>query len=293
MSDFIDNFAQYLQAKEASPKTVVNYLSDLRHFARWFAASNGQQLALIEITPTDVREYKGYLLNVERRLPATINRRLTTIRRLCVWAKHEGLIADNPTEDVKGVERTRMAPHSLEKKEADRLIRYAERQGNKRNLAILQVLKNTGLRVGELCNLRLGDITIAERKGQVAVRSGKGGKYRVVPLNLDARKALGAYLEVRPKVEDDHVFIGQRDEGLRPTGVYDIVVNYARGAGLENVSPHILRHTFGKQALESGENLVMVAALLGHSRLDTTAIYTEPSQQDLEKAVEKLAVGGK
>jgi site-specific recombinase XerD len=289
MSDFIDSFTQYLQAKEASPKTVVNYLADLRHFARWFAASNGQELALRDITPTDVREYKGYLLNVERRQPATINRRLTTIRRLCVWAKHEGLIAENPTEDVKGVERTRMAPHSLEKKEVDRLIRYAERQGNKRNLAILQVLKNTGLRVGELCNLRLGDITIAERKGQVVVRSGKGGKYRVVPLNLDARKALGAYLEARPKVEDDHVFIGQREEGLRPTGVYDIVVNYARGAGLENVSPHILRHTFGKQALEAGENLVTVAALLGHSRLDTTAIYTQPSQKDLERAVDKLA----
>ncbi|MHB1416600.1 MAG: tyrosine-type recombinase/integrase [Chloroflexota bacterium] len=289
MSDFIDSFAKNLQAKEASPKTVVNYLADLRHFARWFLASNGQELAIEEITPTDVREYKGYLLNVERRQPATVNRRLTTLRRLCAWARREGLLAEDPTEDVKGVEKVQMAPRSLEKKEVDRLIRHAERQGNKRNLVILQLLRHTGLRVSELCNLRQGDIALAERKGQVVVRSGKGGKYRVVPLNLDVRKALSAYFAVRPKnVEDDHLFIGQRDEGLRPTGVYDIVVNYARGAGLENVSPHILRHTFGKHTLDAGENLVTVAALMGHARLDTTAIYTQPSERDLEKAVEKI-----
>ena len=289
MTDFVDKFAEHLQAKEASPKTVVNYLADLRHFARWFAASNGQELALIEITPTDVREYRAYLLNVERRQPATVNRRLTTLRRLCAWARREGLLAEDPTEDVKGVEKVQMAPRSLEKKEVDRLIRYAERQGNKRNLAILQVLRHTGLRVSELCNLTLRDITLTERKGQVIVRSGKGSKYRVVPLNLDARKALGAYLAVRPKVvEADAIFIGQREEGLRPTGVYDIVVNYARGAGLENVSPHILRHTFGKHTLDAGENLVTVAALMGHARLDTTAIYTQPSERDLQKAVERL-----
>jgi site-specific recombinase XerD len=243
----------------------------------------------MEITPTDVREYRAYLLNVERRQPATVNRRLTTLRRLCAWARREGLLAEDPTEDVKGVEKVQMAPRSLEKKEVDRLIRYAERQGNKRNLAILQLLRHTGLRVSELCNLTLRDITLTERKGQVIVRSGKGSKYRVVPLNLDARKALGAYLAVRPKVvEVDHIFIGQREEGLRSTGVYDIVVNYARGAGLENVSPHILRHTFGKHTLDAGENLVTVAALMGHARLDTTAIYTQPSERDLQKAVERL-----
>ena len=83
MTDFIDSFAEHLQAKEASPKTVVNYLADLRHFARWFASSNAQELALKAIAPTDVREYRAHLLNVERRQPATVNRRLTTLRRLC------------------------------------------------------------------------------------------------------------------------------------------------------------------------------------------------------------------
>jgi site-specific recombinase XerD len=153
------------------------------------------------------------------------------------------------------------------------------------------VLKNTGLRVSELCALRLGDLTLSERKGQLVVRAGKGGKYRVVPLNLDARKALSAYLAVRPTVADDHLFIGQRDEPLTPSGVWEIVVNLAQRAGLPDVSPHVLRHTFGKQALDAGESLVTVATLMGHARLETTALYTQPSQADLERAVEKLAVG--
>jgi len=288
MPDFIDQFAQHLKSQEASPKTVANYTIDLRKFAVWFRDSNGQELTLKGITPTDVRDYKSYLLTVERRQPATINRRLTTLRRLCAWAKKDKLIEENPAEEVKGVEKVQVAPRSLDRKEAARLVKYAEREGNKRNLAIVEVLKNTGIRVGELCALRRDDVEIAERKGHITVRFGKGGKHRVVPLNLDARKALKAYLDARPQVEDDHVFIGQRDEPLTPSGVWDIVVNCARRAGLQDVSPHVLRHTFGKQALDAGENLVTVATLMGHARLDTTAIYTQPNQRDLERAVERL-----
>jgi integrase/recombinase XerC len=82
--DFRERFQAYLLAKEASPKTVVNYLADLEHFARWFASANGQPLTLPDLTPTDLRDYKAYLRTVERRQPATINRRLSTLRRL--WA---------------------------------------------------------------------------------------------------------------------------------------------------------------------------------------------------------------
>ncbi len=77
-------------------------------------------------------------------------------------------------------------------------ITAPERDGNKRNLAIVNVLRHTGIRVGELCSLGLGGVEISERKGMVTVRSGKGGKQREIPLNLDARKALSAYLEVLP-----------------------------------------------------------------------------------------------
>lgn len=142
--------------------------------------------------------------------------------------------------------------------------------------------------MAELCALRLSDVEISERKGMLIVRSGKGSKHRIVPLNLDARQAISSYLEVRPTTADDHLFIGQRGEGLKPQVVENVVGKYARLAGLENVTPHTLGHTFGKQALDAGVNLVTVATLMGHARLDTTAIYTQPNERDLERAVERL-----
>src|SRR2546423_14020959 len=109
---------------------------------------------------------------------------------------------------VKGMPSAPRSPKSLAKREIDRLLREAEEAGNKRNLAILLLLRHTGLRVGELCNLRLSDIRISERKRSVLVRSGKRDKDRIVPLNHDVREALEAYIKVRPAASDDHLFIG-------------------------------------------------------------------------------------
>jgi site-specific recombinase XerD len=289
MSDFLTQFAASLASEEAAKNTIDSYLLDLQSFAQWFATTNGEELTLQGVTPTDVREYKAHMLTVDRAKPATVNRHLAAVRKLCRWAKGQGLISENPAEDVKGVERVRMAPKALSKREVDRLTRFVEREGNKRDLAIIQILHHTGIRVGELVALRVIDLEIGERKGKLTVRWGKGGKYREVPLNNDARKAMTAYLAVRPQGSDDHVFIGQRSNGLTVSAVQDVVEKYSQLAGLEGVTPHVLRHTFGKQTLDAGENLVTVATLMGHSRLDTTAIYTQPNQQDLERAVERLA----
>jgi integrase/recombinase XerC len=199
-----------------------------------------------------------------------------------------GWVAEDPTAAVKGVQQVPVAPKALAKREVDKLLRQAERSGSKRDLAIVATLRHTGLRVGELTALRLGDVEIGERKGELVVRSGKGGKYRVVPLNLDARRAIAAYREVRPQVVDDHLFVGQRGTGLTPRAVEKLVEKYARLAGLPGVSPHVLRHTFGKHALDAGVDLVTVSRLLGHERLETTAIYTTPSASDLETAVATL-----
>lgn len=292
MSEDVTRFIDDLRRQEAAAKTVANYLSDLNCFARWFQGSVGEEFTATAVTPTDIRDYRGYLQTTQGAKPATVNRRLAALRRFFGWAVAEGIVAENPTTTVKGVQSVPQDPRSLEKREVDKLIRAAERDATdgpgKRNLAILRTLQHTGLRVGELCDLRRPDVFISERKGSVTVRSGKGNKHRVVPLNNDARKAISEYLEGRPKVADDHLFIGQRGDPLRPQGVELIVEKYARLAGLENVTPHVLRHSFAKQVLGTGTDLVAVARLLGHQRLDTTSRYTQPTERDLEKAVERL-----
>ena len=109
-------------------------------------------------------------------------------------------------------------------------------------------------------------------------------------MNVEARRALSDYLEVRPVIASDRVFVGRRGP-LTEDGVRKLVAKYARRAELEGVTPHVLRHSFGKQALDTGVDLVTVATLLGHERLETTAIYTRPSKMDLEAAVAKLENG--
>src|SRR5215212_9828822 len=288
----VDRFLQDLARQETSPQTRRAYQLDLLDFASWLARTVGETFSPEAVTPTDVREYRGYLINVEKRQPATVNRRLAALRRFFVWAKATGLAKELPTDNVKGVASSPRAPHWLEKRDVDRLIRTVERHGNPRDLAIVLVLRHTGIRVSELSSLMLGDVETSERKGSLTVRSGKGGKFRVLPLNVDARRAIASYLEVRPTVTDDHLFIGQRGQGVSSRAVELLVTKYGRLAGLEDVTPHTLRHSFGKHALDAGADLVSVSALLGHQRLETTAIYTTPSRRDLEKVVAKLEQDG-
>ncbi len=292
VTELVEKFLQDLERQEAAPRTCASYRLDLAHFFRWFAQTVGDSPSPAAVTPTDVREYRGYLLNVERRQPATVNRRLAALRRFFRWAKAAGLAKELPTENVRGVASSPRAPRWLEKREVDRLIRTVERHGNQRDLAIVLTLRHTGLRVSELSNLTLADIDLSERKGALTVRAGKGGKFRVLPLNVDARRAISAYLAVRPAVSDDHLFVGQRGQGVSPRAVELLVGKYARLANLEGVTPHTLRHSFGKHALDAGADLVSVAALLGHERLETTAVYTTPSRRDLERVVEKLEQDG-
>jgi integrase/recombinase XerD len=287
-TDLIDDFLQDLAFEGASLKTLRSYRFDLQLFAKWFEETLPEPFSPQAITPTDIRDYKSYLLNVEKRKPATINRKLASLKKFFAWAQAKKMVSDSPTDSVKGVSVSQSAPRSLEKREVDRLIRTVERFGNKRDLAIVMTLRHTGVRVAELCALELSDIELSDRKGALIVRSGKGGRYRILPLNLDARKAIAEYLAVRPKVTISPLFINQRRDRLTPQGVELVVAKYARQAGLEDVTPHTLRHSFGKHTLDAGVDLVTVSRLMGHQRLETTAIYTTPHQRDLELAVEKL-----
>jgi site-specific recombinase XerD len=284
----VETFLTSLTLEGASEQTIRSYGLDLAHFARWFATSTAEAFSPAAITPTDIRDYRSHLLTVERRKPATIRRRLAALRKFSLWAIASGLATENPVNGVKGVASAPHSPKWLEKREIDKLLRACEQGGNSRDLAILMILRHTGIRVSELCSLTQQDITLGERSGELVVRSGKGAKYRVVPLNADARKALRAYLQDRPKTDTPALFVGLRGNGLTAQGVEKIVDKYAYKARLEGVTPHTLRHTAAKGLLDSGVNLVAVAALLGHQRLETTAIYTTPSQRDLEQAVSKL-----
>ena len=112
-----------------------------------------------------------------------------------------------------------------------------------RDAVIVKLLLATGLRVGELCDLRFSDVSLGERKGSLLVRNGKGRKQRVVAVNLELRKELSDWLQIRPKAKSDYLFIGQKGEPIHSRVVQRLMERYGELAGLENITPHTLRHT--------------------------------------------------
>ena len=299
--DAFDRFVAHLRARDRAERTVDSYIRDLRAFARWFEQTNGEEFSPERVTPLDVREYRQHLVQRGRK-PATVNRKLAALRVFFAWARREGLVSANPTEDIRLVPQVESPPRWLSRQEQYALrrevqaaVQLAERKTDvarfraRRDAACIALMLNAGLRVEEVSLLRMDDLELNARSGKVVVRKGKRGKYREVPLNAEVRKALRAYLEVRPETDEPRLFLSQTGQPLGTRAIQRAVERLARRAGLEGVTPHVLRHTFGKNLVDAGVSLDRVATLMGHSSLDTTAIYTRPGEQDLAQAVEKIS----
>ena len=279
-------FLQDLARAGRSPRTLAGYGKDLADFVAWMEGRYGEAFDPKAVLPEDLRDYRAHLLSVRRAAPATVNRRVSALRAFFAYLVSQGEIPSNPAARVSSVRTARPAPKALQETELRRLLREARRSSNPMHRAVIMLLANTGLRASELCALRLSDVSLSGRRGKIVVR-GKGEKVREVPLNAEAREALREWLSVRPAAPDNSLFVGRRGR-LTPSGVWRIVREYARRAGVE-AHPHTLRHTFATRLLrEAGADLVTVAEILGHESLNTTARYTRPSEADLEAAVERL-----
>jgi site-specific recombinase XerD len=298
----LDEFQAYLLAEDRSLVTIAGYLGDVRLFAKWYVEDNGEALSPDALTNEAVRGYKQHLLNQAAK-PKTINRRLAALAAYAHWLEQAGYVrnARNPVQGVKAVKEVALAPKWLNKKQRAALLRAVDKEVEDamrryprlrlmylRDAAIVKLILYAGLRVGEIVQLRMSDIILDERRGSVIIREGKGTKRREIPLNVKARKALLEYLIMRPNVESDDLFIGQRNDGVQSKTIQRAVQRFAKKVGVKNVTPHTLRHSFAKALIDAGVTLEKVAMLLGHSNLNTTRIYTTPGAQDLVDAINEL-----
>lgn len=200
------------------------------------------------------------------------------------------------------------APHSLSHKQVHALLRQtAKTRHPLRDLALVQLLLQTGMRIGECAALTWGDIRFGEKQGQVLIRRGKGNKARTVPLNTSARTALASYvaplLQVEPTLKAVArawpsypivpLWISQKGGRLSVSAMGRVIDELVRGCpGLpREVSAHWLRHTFATRYLAAHPgDLVGLARLLGHTSLDTTSIYVQPTEEQLAHLVEELDI---
>ena len=282
---------QFLTEHDFAENTRKAVLNDLRKFARWFAQANNEPFTVARVTVRDIADFRDQSRqNRSWRVSATatVNRCLVTLRRFFAWLVEAGHLNVNPAKPVKELRRQALAPKGLSRPEVRTLLREVELRQDIRAAAIFTLLLFTGCRVSDLVALELHDLVLGERSGSATFRFGKGRKQRTVPLPLAARKTLQAYLEARPPVESDKVFIGERGP-LTDKGVRSLCDKYSALCGIK-LHPHLLRHTMAHQFLDAnGNDLVALAQILGHENLNTTKRYVQRTEEQLGEACERLS----
>jgi len=287
VEELLARFEEHLARSALASTTIVNYLADLRTFARWHTGVKGSS-SLLELTPDDIREYRRHMQINEGWTPATINRRLQAIRKFYGFARDTGLTESNPASRVRLITRPKPnPPRALAPEEVANLFQ-AIQEGRpslvKRDYAIVQLLIQTGVKLGELTRLRLSDVQLrGNGEGMLLVgggnpREGNGDRRRQVPLNYLACAALRDYLRVRPpSASTENLFLSQEGSCISKRAVQRLIRLYTQAAGLEDVSAHALRHTFAVSTLANTGDVSLVSRLLGHRCMETTAKYLIPN----------------
>lgn len=283
-------YERWLEKQPLSANTKRTYRTRVRGFLEYLAATPneyGDPLSDEHARDYAARDYKTHLKTVRRAKPSSVNLSLAAVDN---FYRFMGMVKpDAKREDLPGV-----APGALEPSEQKRFLRAVERSGSARDRTIARVLFFAGLRVSELVALESTDISISARKGRVTIRSGKGDAYREVALNAEVREALDKWLSERgqfPDVGSSALFLNRRGGRLSSRAVDLIVRRFGEEANLEKpVSAHVLRHTCLTELVRAGNDLVMVAEIAGHKRLETTRRYSLPSEADRQAAMEGITV---
>ncbi|SHF56103.1 integrase/recombinase XerC [Desulforamulus putei DSM 12395] len=284
--NILDDFLKDIYSGGAARSTLDAYRKDIAYFAKWYMDMSSKEPHPWDITSIDLREYQGYMQNIQGLKPATVNRRMAALEKYIRWAHEKGYVGRLPVFP-KIVREQKTPPKALERVEQNRLLREAERRGKTRDIALIRLMMSCGLRVSEAVSIRLVDLDIGERHGTVAIL-GKGNKYREVPVPPEARKAIREWMAERTKryPDSDWLFPNRNGGHITARNAEQVIKNIGKFAGLD-IHPHVLRHTAATNMLRTGADLVTVAQVLGHANLNTTAIYTKPDRKTMMEALEK------
>lgn len=285
----LDDYAKALAGAPLAAQTRRTYASKARQYLAWLAGAevDGDPLGSPEGRDWAVRDYRSHLQGVLKRKPATVNNALAAVDDL--YARR-GL---GPARAMR-VDIPDAAPKALSKRAQLRFLRAVEACPSPRDRALALVPFYAGARISEVVALDLDDVALSARKGSIRFY-GKGERAREVPVHAQLRRALTGWLNERPDwpgaTDSEALFLNQRGQRLGVGGVHGIITGIASSAGLDDdTTTHVLRHSFATTLVRGGTDLVIVAELLGHARLETTRVYTRPTAEDRAKALDLLPV---
>ncbi len=282
MRDQIERFLSYLTVEKGlSLNTISSYKNDIYKFDRHLTEL-GKNIA--GFNRKDLLAYLNDLRDSGIQTP-TIARNIASLRGLCRFMLTEGLIEEDPLENLSSPKGWKHLPKVLG---VDDVIALVEKpEGNKyslRDKAMLELLYSSGLRASEIINMKVNDINF--EAGFITVM-GKGSKERVIPVNERAMKALEKYIkELRPQLHKrkttQYLFLARGGRPLTRQRLWQLLKLYSDGI-CSNISPHTLRHCFASHLLEGGADLRALQKMLGHADIATTQIYTKVTPEKLKK----------
>jgi integrase/recombinase XerC len=287
----IEAFAEYLTCTvRSSANTVKSYQADLKRFRdfmlqeRLAVRQDGDDVSVQAVETDHIRAYLAYLV-ARGASRATVHRRLAALKGFFRYCEAFAGLPD-PARRLRAVRRESRLPAVMQEREVSRLIDGGDSSGwpaALRDRALFETLYACGLRVSELTGLDWRDVD--EDAGMVMVRSGKGGKDRLVPIGEPALAALRRWRQAQQPASYDHpVFTNMRGRRLTPRSVQRMMSQRLQRSGLENVAtPHALRHSFATHLLDHGADLRTIQELLGHASLATTQRYTQVSISRLKE----------
>jgi integrase/recombinase XerC len=286
LNEAVDEFGRHLHAERgASPHTLRAYLGDLADLCAYAST-----VGVTEPAEVDVSLLRAWLARQHAlgRARATLARRTAAVRAFTHHLHRRGLLENDPGLLLGTPKKRRDLPGVLTQDDAARLLETLDAEGpmGLRDLAVLEVLYGTGVRVSELCGLDIDDLDTGRRTVRVL---GKGNRERTVPIGEPAVRAVEDWLRAgRPAVATETsgpaLFLGARGGRLHPTSARRIVHSRIADVGtMPDLSPHGLRHTAATHLLEGGADLRSVQEILGHASLQTTQLYTHVSAERLKQ----------
>lgn len=277
-----EKFLKYLKGKDRANATIIAYAKDIEQLIEHTEAVG-------KTTPTEVEkeDLTSFIkkLETEKYTPKSVSRKINAIRTYFKFLAEEGQVTDDPSVSLQHPKIEITPPRILSKMEY-RALRDAGRQ-DPRISAVIELLLQTGIRIGELRRLKLTDIEFGENDKPGRIRIDPWGKNpeRYVPLNKPAQEALKEYLDVRPKSKEETVFITKTGRPFLIRNIRTTINRYFKIAGIENAKVNDLRHTFVATHLSRGVPLTTVSRLAGHRRLTTTEKYLNYIERPAEESV--------
>ncbi|MGB9815271.1 MAG: site-specific tyrosine recombinase/integron integrase [Thermoplasmata archaeon] len=271
MTEIIERFERYLMGEKRSYNTIKEYRSIVKNFLNFINKDPE------DITQDDIEKYREYMAIEKKYSKQTIYLSMKALQVFFRYARRDDLTR------LKAPKRSRKLPNYLNENEMRSLLESSK--SNIRDYAIIMVLAYSGIRVSELCSLRIEDVDFSENV--IHVKSGKGDKDRMVVVDSRVMEVLKEYLR-NERRNEGYVFMSRKRTRITPTHVERIVRYYAGKAGInKKVTPHVIRHTFATALLRNGADIRFIQQILGHSSVATTQIYTHVNDEVLKEVYER------